>query len=179
LVGFNAKEECRKYCDGLTEKIEKIKANADSEVEKILKTVNEINRTTIPDILRNYVKKITIPNNVISIGMLAFSECESLTSITIHDSVTSIGDYAFSFCKSLTSITISNNVTSIGENAFMRCESLTSITIPNSVTSIGTETFWLCESLKEVIFKGKTLDEVKRMENYPFGIEDESIIKCV
>jgi hypothetical protein len=24
----------------------------------------------------------------------------------------------------------------------------------------------------------KTLDEVKQMENYPFGIEDESIIKC-
>jgi hypothetical protein len=36
----------------------------------------------------------------------------------------------------------------------------------------------MCDALKEVIFKGKTLDEVKRMENYPFGIEDTSIIKC-
>jgi hypothetical protein len=35
-----------------------------------------------------------------------------------------------------------------------------------------------CKSLKEIIFKGKTLEEVKQMENYPFGIKDKSIIKC-
>jgi hypothetical protein len=81
--------------------------------------------------------------------------------------------------QAITKCVIPNSVKIIDFKAFSCCESLTSITIPNSVTSIGTETFWLCESLKEVIFKGKTLDEVKRMENYPFGIEDESIIKCV
>ena len=35
-----------------------------------------------------------------------------------------------------------------------------------------------CISLKEIIFKGKTLEEVKQMKNYPFGIKNESIIKC-
>jgi hypothetical protein len=42
---------------------------------------------------------------------------------------------------------------------------------------IGKDAFYYCESLKEVVFKGKTLEEVKQMNNYPFGIKDESIIK--
>ena len=65
----------------------------------------------------------------------------------------------------------------IGNYGICCCKSLTSITIPNNVTSIGYNAFSGCESLKEVIFKGKTLYEVKKMNNYPFGIEDESIIK--
>ena len=43
----------------------------------------------------------------------------------------------------------------------------------------GDYAFLYCDSLKDVVFKGKTLEEVKQMENYSFGIEDESIIKCV
>jgi hypothetical protein len=46
------------------------------------------------------------------------------------------------------------------------------------VKSIGDDAFNKCNSLKEAVFKGKTLDEVKAMENYPFGIEDESVIKA-
>ena len=60
----------------------------------------------------------------------------------------------------------------------LNAKSIKSITIPNNVTSIGYNAFSGCESLKEVIFKGKTLDEVKQMKYYPFGIKDESIIKC-
>ena len=29
-----------------------------------------------------------------------------------------------------------------------------------------------------MIFKGKTLEQIKAMKNYPFGIADESIIRC-
>ena len=78
-----------------------------------------------------------------------------MVNIEIPDSVESIGDYAFSYCTSLTSISI-----------------------PNFVKSIGDRAFYNCESLKEVIFKGKTPDEVKKMKNYPWGIEDESVIKA-
>ena len=93
---------------------------------------------------------IAIPNSVTSIGDDVFYNCESLTSVTIHNSVTSIGSRAFTSCESLTSVTIGNSVTSIGYGAFWDCSSLTSITIPNSVTSIGSYAFASCSSLTSI-----------------------------
>ena len=80
--------------------------------------------------------------------------------------------------KNITKCVIPDSVESIDEYTFSNCESLTSISIPNSVARIFNNAFYGCDSLKEVIFKGKTLEKVKKMNNYPFGIEDESIFKC-
>ena len=102
---------------------------------------------------------------------------DNITKCIIPNSVTSIGDGAFWGCESLKEITIPNSVTSIGYCAFRYCTSLTSISIPNSITCIGYKPFYKCNFLKEIIFKGKTLNEVKQLKNYPFGIEDEGIIK--
>ena len=102
----------------------------------------------------------------------------TITKCIIPDSVTSIGYWAFLNCKSLKEITIPDCVTSIRYCAFYSCESLTSITIPDNVINIGYNAFSNCKSLDQVIFRGKILDEVKQMETYPFGIKDESIIKC-
>ena len=112
--------------------------------------LDELNDEYIPRI----ITKCIIPYSVTSIGNRAFCDCELLKEITIPDSVISISDDAFSFCKSLTSITI-----------------------PDGVTSIGDAVFYGCYSLNEVIFKGKTLEEVKQMDNYPFGIKDENVFK--
>ena len=108
----------------------------------------------------------------------AFADCTSLTSISIPDSVESIGNDAFYGCTSLTNISIPDSVENIGRYAFFDCKSLTSISIPDSVENIGRYAFYGHANLKEIIFKGKTIDEVKVMKHYPWGIEDESIIKC-
>ena len=88
-----------------------------------------------------YIKYVTLPDGLTSIGEDAFADCSNLTSITIPNSVTSIGVGAFLYCPGLTSVTIGENVTSIGGSAFARCSGLTEITIPNSVTSIGNAAF--------------------------------------
>ena len=117
---------------------------------------------------------VKIGNGVTSIGEHAFEDC-SLTSVTIPDSVTSIGECVFRDCSGLMSVTIPDGVTSIGYRAFYNCRALTSMTIPASVTSIGYEAFY---NLNSLTFKGKTFEEVESIDNYPFGIRDESIIKC-
>jgi hypothetical protein len=135
-------------------------------------------KTLICDYVPLNITKCIIPNSVTNISDGTFYRCESLTKITIPDSVTHIGTRAFSHCYSLKEITIPDNVTSIGDRAFSFSGSLTSITISDSVTSIGYSSFFACNSLKEVIFKCKTLGEVKQMVYYPFGIKDESVI-CI
>ena len=124
------------------------------------------------------LKSITIPDSVENIGDYVFYNCTSLESIIIPDSVKSIGDNVFDSCTSLESITIPDSVKSIGNSAFWNCTSLKSITIPDSVKCIGKWIFYYCMSLNEIIFKGKTIDQVKIMDYYPWGIKDTSIIKC-
>ena len=101
--------------------------------------------------------QLTIPSSidgytVTSIGELAFSFTESLTSVTIPDSVTEINGYAFSYCSTLASVIMGNNVTSIGVGAFDYCTSLASVIIGNSVTSIGEGAFDYCTNLKDVYY---------------------------
>ena len=169
-----------------------------SGTEKDISTIT----TLFEDIVSKDTKKIVIPNSVTSIGERAFSGSEGLMSVVIPDSVTNIGEYAFSWCCSLTSVVIGNGVTTIGDSAFSECRSLmsvaipdgvtiigdyaffncsrlTSMTIPDSVTDIGRLAFRKCVGLKSLVFKGKTLEEVKDMDNYPFGIQAESVIKCI
>ena len=122
--------------------------------------------------------KIDDISKVKSIGNDAFTSCKSLKSIVIPDSVKSIGDYAFYWCTSLESIIIPDSVKSIGYGAFEYCLSFESVIIPRFVKNIGEWAFASCACLKEVIFKDKTIDQVKAMKNYPWDIEDTSIIKC-
>ena len=99
---------------------------------------------------------VTIPNSVTTIGDGAFQDCSSLTSVTIPDSVTTIGKKAFAGCASLTSVNIPDSVTSIGYVAFSNCHSLTSVTIPDSVTTIGNGAFYECSSITSVYCKATT-----------------------
>ena len=93
------------------------------------------------------LSSITIPNSVTSIGASAFRNCSSIKTITIPNGVTSISGSTFSDCSNLTSVVIPNNVTAIGDWAFYRCPSLTSIVLPNSVVSIGKRAFDTCKKL--------------------------------
>ena len=99
---------------------------------------------------QSYIKYVTLPDGLTSIGDRVFYLCSSLTSITIPNSVTSIGGFAFSYCSCLTSITIPNSVTSIENGVFHNCSGLTSVTIPNSVTSIKMWAFQSCSGLTSI-----------------------------
>ena len=88
---------------------------------------------------KSYIKYVSLPDGITSIGEWAFRDCSGLTSIEIPNRVTSIGSDAFDRCSGLTSVTIGNSVTSIGNTAFKDCTGLISITnyatTPQSINS--------------------------------------------
>ena len=152
------------------------------------------------DILKKYAKKINLGfflidsddgqcylfdgygnlDDVLKVGAID-EDCipKDIVNIVIPNGVTCIKAWTFYDCNRLENIVIPNSVMRIGEGAFYNCHGLTSMTIPNSVIDIRDEAFDGCSNLKSLIFERKTIDEAKSMKNYPFGIEDESIIKCI
>ena len=125
------------------------------------------------------IESIIIPDSVKNIGGSAFAHCENLKSIKMSHSIESIGYKAFAWCKNLKSIKIPDSIKIIKNFAFACCKSLESIIIPDSIEKIGYDAFYDCKSLKSLTFKRKTMKQVKKMTRYPFGIEDESIIRCI
>ena len=107
----------------------------------------------------------------------AFNGCVSLVKITLPEQITSIGSSSFSGCSNLKKITIPDSVTSIGRDAFQGCtgelivycnipsasssyygafynSKFTKVTIGDSVTSIGDYAFEDCSSLTSVYYNG-------------------------
>ena len=127
--------------------------------------------------------EMTIPNTVTNIGNNVFNGCTNLASITMSENLTNIGDHAFDGCNILTGVVIGNVVTNIGVAGFANCSGLTgNITIPGSVTSIGENAFSNCSSLTSMTFTGRTLEQVKNIEDgsgnkhYPWGLDESKIV---
>jgi hypothetical protein len=138
---------------------------------------------------------VDVPGGVTSIGVLAFANCESLTSITLSDGVTSIGRQAFANCRSLENIIIPHSVTSIGYRAFSDCTSLMSVTIPDdetsievvfpcyssivSVTSVGDSAFRNCTSLTNVTLPDGVTTIEKHAFEYCHSLKNVTIPRSV
>ena len=94
-----------------------------------------------------YLKTVTLPSGIQTIGWDAFNECKSLTTINIPGTVTTIERSAFQNCSSLKSITITAGVKEIPRGTFSGCTSLKTVNLTNNVTTIGAEAFENCTSL--------------------------------
>lgn len=68
--------------------------------------------------------KLSLSNEITSIGTCAFNGYTNLKSIVIPEGVTFIGDYAFKNCTNLTSIKIPDSITFISDYAFWGCSNL-------------------------------------------------------
>lgn len=123
------------------------------------------------------IENLKIGNHITRIGEEEFMRCYSIKNLVIPDSVQFISGSAFYACTSLSNIVLSKNLKVIGPEAFGWCKNLKSIVIPKSVVEIGDNAFVDCPNLDNVVFEGKTIDEVKQMDEYPWGIKNENIIK--
>ena len=125
-----------------------------------------------------FFKKIIIPKTVTRIEDHAFFDCNRLTNVIIPDNVTEIWYDAFYGCNSLTDVTIGSGLTSIGYRTFCVCSNLRNVTISSNIKQIGGSAFRRCYRLKQVLFKGKTMEQIKAMEGYPWGIRTPSVIQA-
>ena len=96
------------------------------------------------------LESLVIPNNVSSIGELAFERCKNLKNVTIGNGVTILSKSVFANCSAMENITLPEQLATIGNNAFYNCSSLQSVTIPDSATLIGESAFNGCSSLTNV-----------------------------
>ena len=108
--------------------------------------------------------KITLPEQITTIGTSAFNGCTNLKKIAIPNAVTEIGGNAFNGCTSLTSVDISDlsawckidfggvsaNPLRNGAKLYLNGSELTDITIPSDITKIKDLAFSGCSSLTSV-----------------------------
>jgi len=112
----------------------------------------------------SYITKLTLCDEVSSIGKYAFFSCENISGgFELPKSIVTINDYAFAYCGGLTGeLVIPNSVVSIGQAAFINCSGFTgALEIPNSVTSIGTAAFYGCSGFTGVLNIPESITEIK------------------
>ena len=128
-------------------------------------TTNGYPVTSIGDCAFDYWTSLTnimIPNSILSIGVVPFRGCSSLTAITVDTNnpiYSSLDGVLFNHSQTILitypegkagDYTIPNSATNIEELAFEGCFGLTNLTIGNNVTSIGFEAFISCSRLRAI-----------------------------
>ncbi len=106
---------------------------------------------SIPDYLmfKSRLKSISIPASIVSIGKMAFSQIDSMTSMSIENgsALTEIREYAFANCRSLGTVNLGSSAEGfgikIGEGAFFKCDSLSDIVLDKNarIVEIGDAAF--------------------------------------
>lgn len=84
------------------------------------------------------ISSITIPQNCLTFGRLAFSYCSLLTEIKLPNKMSNIDYGCFKGCVSLKKIDMSSiNITMFSNDLFRDCTSLTTIVYPKGFNSFG------------------------------------------
>ncbi len=129
------------------------------------------------------LKKVTIPDSVISIGTKAFADTPWLdnwldgTSKGGEDDFLIVGDHILlAYRGNSAKVEIPEGVKQIGSEAFKNHQELTQITIPESVSKIGADAFRNCSSLTRVD-GGAGLQTIVRGAFYGTQVSEDSLTK--
>lgn len=133
----------------------------------------------------DYIKTLTIPDTIVSIGYDAFRDCSSLEIVNMSNQIDYLPDHLFSYCTSLTEFNGGENIktlykgvfegtkvksftfsslSEIDVDCFWNNQALESITILGDLDTLPGSCFERCTSLKSVNLSSS----VSYIENYAF-----------
>ncbi|MGN0383986.1 MAG: leucine-rich repeat domain-containing protein [Eubacterium sp.] len=143
------------------------------------------------------LNSIELPQNLQSIGYLAFNKTYALKSITIPATVTyantifgvrtgvetvtfgkgmsAIPDKVLKGTKSVTKVKMYSGVTSIGKYAFYGCEGIKELTLKKSIKSIGNKAFQNCNNLVLYVYNNSTAKTYARNNSIPYKYTKEDL----
>lgn len=97
------------------------------------------------------LETVSLPNTLTEIEDSAFKDCASMHEIDCPDSVAKIGVGAFEGCRVLEKVKLPDTIPCIGHSWFRGCALLETVDVPNSVKQINHNAFYDCHSLKEIV----------------------------
>ena len=120
----------------------------------------------------NRMRKVAVPNGIISPGIGAFEGCMRLEEAVVD--CERVGDGMFCGCKRLRSVTLTDRVKFVGSQAFEDCNSMKEIILPACIDNVSSGAFEDCDSLLRIeVAKGKCH---KVVDDDPIEIDELTII---
>lgn len=129
-----------------------------------------------------YIRKITLPDSIITIGECTFADSCNLSSVSIGKNCETIGLQAFEGCNALETISLSKKLKTIKDLAFSGCTLLEEFAPPASLETIGIDVFDQCEQLIIDSSDCPTIDAYAKQYGIPTGFsqtDDFQILKIV
>ena len=145
------------------------------------------------------LESIIIPDSVTKIGDRAFSHCRQLKSIRLPKYLKKIGVAVFDH-TALESIEFPPNIKLIDYWAFYCCKNLREIVLPEGLRTIEFKAFGTLTPLQSfktlvvpksvkniepaafegndystILFKGRTIEQVRAIDNYPWNVKEHAI----
>ena len=122
---------------------------------------------------------LVLPDSVISIGEMAFFNCDGLTALTIPNSVTMIGESAFVYCRGLNALYYNgdlyqwcniqfdfySNPLDCAHNMYIDNALVTDLVIPEVITEIKSFAFYGATCITSLTIPSS----VTKIDNYTFG----------
>ena len=125
--------------------------------ETVVEVPSEIEGVKVTTLINTFdssdVKKVTLPDSIISIGQYTFNNCSFLEEINLNEGIRDIGDYAFYKCIRIKDIVLPSSLVYLGAYSFFGCIGIETIAIPTSLVSIGDYAFSECRYLSEVVIE--------------------------
>ncbi|EAY20257.1 surface antigen BspA-like [Trichomonas vaginalis G3] len=124
-------------------------------------------------------QSIQFPESLISIGKLAFANCESLIQLNFPTNLQQIGEKCFFNCSNLKTISFPISLKVIGNYSFFNCTNIMTLSFPANLERIDDSSFENCTKLTSVIFNSSYTIIGKSAFRYCLNLEDVVLPKFI